>query len=563
MEYIIGTILAIIVLIIIGLLLRKRLYDSVDYYESWKLDIMNRNIAAELSRVKSLNLQGYTKGKFEDWKEQWENILTVELANVEEMLYDTEHSIDRFLFSSAKKSLKQIEQVLVKLEKEIEEILTELNELLAVEKSTREEVNFVKPLLNDLRKQLSQNRYQFDRAEIRFEVEFDDLDNQLQLYNNYVEEGNYVQAKEIIDAVRLRAKELQEEIDEFPELYKQCKNELPAQLDEIFKGLKEMKDEGYRVEHLNFEKEINEYQSRLLDCVTVLEKDGTSSIKEVIDEIEERITEMFQQLEKEAIAKNYVESKLPSYKNSLENFHAQFTNTKLEVEDMKQTYFLEDSDLEKYMNLEKMITQLKEKLDGFATKLSENKHAHSKLRGELEAGFHQLEIIIEEHDLFKKRIHNLRKDETEARKQLEAMNDDIYKTHRLLRNSNLPGIPNFIWSLMDEAKEKNERVLKALDQQPLDIVEVQKSMTAAKNAVANAMENTNIMIEQAQLTEQVIQYANRYRSAYPILAANLMEAERLFRANEYELALEKAASAIEEIEPGALKRIEKYQEMTV
>src|SRR5690625_2327165 len=138
MEYIIGSIIAIIVLIIIALLLRKRLYDSVDYYESWKLDIMNRNIAAELSRIKNLNLQGYTKGKFEDWKEKWENILTNELASVEELLYDTEHTIDRFRFSSAKKLLKQIEQILVKVEKEIEDILNELNELLRSEEHTSE-----------------------------------------------------------------------------------------------------------------------------------------------------------------------------------------------------------------------------------------------------------------------------------------------------------------------------------------------------------------------------------------------------------------------------------------
>src|SRR5690625_3437162 len=140
------------------------------------------------------------------------------------------------------------------------------------------------------------------------------------------------------------------------------------------------------------------------------------------------------------------------------------------------------------------------------------------------------------------------------------MISDIYT---LSLHDALPIFPNFIWTLMDEAKEKNDRVLEALEQQPLDIVEVQKALTEAKNAVANAMENTNVIIEQAHLTEQVIQYANRYRSSYPILAAKLMEAERLFRANEYELALEKAAGAVEEIEPGALKRIEKFQEMTV
>src|SRR5690625_7214541 len=95
MEYVIGIILVIIVIIIAGLLLRKRLYDSVDYYESWKLDIMNRNVAQELSKVKELNLQGETKNNFEQWKDQWETILNDDLADVEELLYDTEHAADR------------------------------------------------------------------------------------------------------------------------------------------------------------------------------------------------------------------------------------------------------------------------------------------------------------------------------------------------------------------------------------------------------------------------------------------------------------------------------------
>ena len=82
MDYVIGFILVIIVIIIVGLLLRKRLYDSVDYYESWKLDIMNRNVAQELSKVKELNLEGETKENFEEWKDKWDNILTNDLAKV-------------------------------------------------------------------------------------------------------------------------------------------------------------------------------------------------------------------------------------------------------------------------------------------------------------------------------------------------------------------------------------------------------------------------------------------------------------------------------------------------
>ena len=141
--------------------------------------------------------------------------------------------------------------------------------------------------------------------------------------------------------------------------------------------------------------------------------------------------------------------------------------------------------------------------------------------------------------------------------------DEIYKTTRKLRNSNLPGVPDSIWSMIEDAGQKNERVLQALDDQPLDIVQVQQSLNEAKKAVEKAIEETNTMLDQAALTEQVIQYANRYRSTNPTLAAKLSDAENLFRKAEYELSLEQAARAIEDIEPGALKKIEKHQEMIV
>src|SRR5690625_880704 len=135
MEYVIGAILAIIVIITVGLILRKRLYDSVDYYEAWKLDIMNRNVAAELSKMKDLNMYGYTKEHFNKWKDEWDNILTEELATVEELLYDTEEAADKFSFPTAKKHMKEMESMLLATEQKIETILTDIQAL--DRKSTR------------------------------------------------------------------------------------------------------------------------------------------------------------------------------------------------------------------------------------------------------------------------------------------------------------------------------------------------------------------------------------------------------------------------------------------
>src|SRR5699024_5885082 len=115
--------------------------------------------------------------------------------------------------------------------------------------------------------------------------------------------------------------------------------------------------------------------------------------------------------------------------------------------------------------------------------------------------------------------------------------------------SNIPGVPSMIWNVLEEASAKNQQVLDVLENSPLDISDVRHALSEAKTAVDRTIDETDQMIEQAFLTERVIQYANRYRSASPSLAKQLMESERLFRKASYELALELAAKAIEEVEP--------------
>lgn len=191
--------------------------------------------------------------------------------------------------------------------------------------------------------------------------------------------------------------------------------------------------------------------------------------------------------------------------------------------------------------------------------MEEEGKTHTELREQVEDGFKKITELEEKHKEFKKSIHNLRKDEMEAREKLAEMRNQITYLNRRLKKSNIPGVPNFIWSSIETAVAKNGKVIEALEKQPLDMAAVQQALTEAQSSLEQSAEQVEIMLDQAYLTEQVIQYANRYRSKNSELAAKLKEAERLFRACEYELSLENAAKAIEEVEPGALKRIEANQ----
>lgn len=556
MAVVIAIILSIITLLIIGLILRKRIYDNVDELESWKLDIMNRNIAAQLSRIKSLNLSGETQEKFEAWKERWDYILTKELPDVEECLFDAEGAADRYRFSTAKKILHKIEEALKATEVEIDNILEDLEHFLSSEEKSRLDIEELQPKIKALQTKLTHYRYQYGKAERFFETELKAIVDSFESYEEMVEAGNYLEASQLVEQLKPQVELIESQIEAFPQLYKACKETLPKQLKDLSNGLEEMKEEGYRVEHLGFQKDIQSYEQRLRDCVTSLDKGNTLEIDTVIKELEERIQEMYQLLEKEAIAKSYIETKIPTYEKQLKEWDSSFQHTKEEVDELKEAYYFEDTDMEKYLMLEKTINQLNSQLRDIAGKKKDESISHTELRDIVEQGFAQLEELKEVHVEFQNQIQTLRKDEIEAKEKLADMREKMNDVRRRLKKSNVPGVPGFIWDLIEIASEKNSRVIQALETQPLDIGKVQAALTEARLAVDNMTEQTDKMLEQAYLTEQVIQYANRYRSRYPHLAAKLTESERLFRAYEYELSLEQAATAIEEVEPGSLKRIE-------
>src|SRR5699024_8047162 len=110
MEYVVVIVLIVIVGIIIALILRRRLYNAIDHIESLKVNIMNRNIAAKLTRMKELNLTCEALENFNMWKDRWEIILTEDLANVEVQLSDAEAYADRYKFRPSRDSLTEIEE---------------------------------------------------------------------------------------------------------------------------------------------------------------------------------------------------------------------------------------------------------------------------------------------------------------------------------------------------------------------------------------------------------------------------------------------------------------------
>ncbi|WP_182201092.1 septation ring formation regulator EzrA [Paraliobacillus salinarum] len=560
--YIIGGILVLIVIIIIGLILRKKIYDAVDQHESWKMDIMNRNVTGELQRVKSLNLSGETQDKFEAWKSTWDQILTRDLPDIEEYLLDAEEAADRFRISTAKKNLKEVETILQNIEELIEKMFKELDDLLDSEKQSRKQIEEIQPRIKELRHSLLQNRYLYGEAEPKFEAQIIELQQLLERYQEEVEQGNYYEAKDLVVQLTDSVDEVAEKLEEFPVIYKKCKTELPDQIKDLLAGINQMKDEGYRIEHLGLEKELNNYLDQLAVSVKQLEDLEMYHVYELIQAIEDRLTEVYEMLEEEAKAKSYIESHINSVKSTLASAITDFKETNEEVDLLQQTYYLEENDLELYANLDKWIHQLEKQIAQIELDLESESQTYVTLKNQLKSTKDDLEQLHHSHKEFKEQLQTIRKDEIEAREKVVNLKRQLFDTNKKLQNSNLPGVPSYLWNLVDEATDRSDAVIEKLEKQPLDMGEVMHALSEAENTVNTLVNQSDAMIEQAYLVERVIQYANRYRSKYPLLATKLQEAETKFRNYEYEQALDTAANALEEIEPGALLRLKEFVDIT-
>lgn len=556
MEYIIGGILIIITLLILGLILRKRVYDRVDKLEEWKLAVMNRDVTDQLSKLKDLNLSGETQNRFEAWRAEWDHILTRTLPDIEEELFDAEEAADRFLFRKASKITKNIAKTIEKTEASINKIYEEVDRLIDTKEESTKILEQVRTQVKEMRRHLIQNRYLYGKAEVVFEVELDDIEEQISAFEDLTNEGNYSDAENLVIEANERLAILNEKINALPVLYHSCKTDLPEQLDRLATGLIEMKESGHRIHHFGFEKEIHKYHEQLLLMLELLEQGEINGVEDTVHEIESRIQEIYDKLEEEALAKSFTEKQMPLMFRNLEEIEKDLQKTKEEVKILKESYHFDEEDEETQLSLDNFLKQLKVNGDKIKMELEEDKKNYTYLRIELEEWMEEWQKMYDTHQIFKQRINSLRQEELQAKEKIDQLALDLSNIRRKLQKSNLPGIPSYILDMVHDVGDIIGQANEKLQKHPLNMEEINTLLYKAEKNTSSAKEQMEYLFEQAQFAEYIIQYSNRYRSQYPVLAAKLLEAENAFRNWEYEQAIEIAANALEAVEAGAVQRLE-------
>ncbi|GGJ67817.1 septation ring formation regulator [Anoxybacillus voinovskiensis] len=534
---------------------RKKMYREIDRLEAWKIAIMNRQVTEELSKVKQLNMTGETEQLFERWRQQWDDIVTIRLPEIEEKLFDVEEFLDKYRYAKAKAVLREIEQALRKIEEDIQTILHELDELVGSEEQNRTEIEQLKTLYREAKKTLLAYRHTFGEAEENLARKLEEIQQGFQRFEELTNDGNYLAAREAVFVLKQQLTDVSNMLQEIPALLTECQTAVPAQLSELVEGYQEMKEAGYILDHLDIEQEIAKQQEKLPQCLDMIRTLELEEAKRLLEEIKSDIDALYDLLEKEVLAYQYVKTEMGQLQEQLEQLDEEAKQTGAETLFVQQSYRLSTKDLEKYRSIEKQIQQLAKRFVFIQARALEERTAHSLIKEELESLAGQMQLLKEEHEQFREMLQTLRKDELAAREKLREMRHQLSEAVRYVKKSRLPGLPETYKLQLDEAKDLLTTVSLRLDEKPLNMEAVQQALAAAAALVERVSEQTISMVEQADLVEKVIQYGNRYRRRYSSVKEGLEEAEQLFRQYEYEQALEQAVATVEAVEPGAFERV--------
>ncbi|WP_445612898.1 septation ring formation regulator EzrA [Geobacillus sp. YF-1] len=536
---------------------RKRMYREIDRLEEWKISLMNRPVPDELAKVKQLNMTGETEQLFERWRQQWDDIVAVKLPDVEEKLFDAEQLLDRYRYRRAARLLEQIEDDLRRLEGEVHGIIHEVNELIGSEEQSRVEIEELRALHREAKKNLLAYRYTFGAAADPLDARLTEAERQFQRFAELTEAGNYLAARDVVLALKEELSRLSVMMEDVPALLGECQTSLPAQLAELADGYREMEQSGYILDHLQMERTLQEKREKIDQCLAMIGELRVEEAKEAVSELKEELEALYDSLENEVLAHQYVQTEMPRIGGMIAELVAEAKETEAEALFVQQSYHLSPSDLDKYRSIEKQLHQLQKRFLLLEGRAAEAKTAYSLLKEELDQLVGQMSMMKEEHEQFRTMLQTLRKDELVAREKLDDMRKKLAEALRLVQKSRLPGLPEPYSLELAEAKRRLQTVAARLDEKPLDMAAVDRAIEEAKTAVGQLYERTIGMIEQATLAERTIQYGNRYRRRYPSVRKKLEEAESLFRHYEYEEALRQAVAAVEDVEPGAFDRVQR------
>ncbi|HBC4732286.1 TPA: septation ring formation regulator EzrA [Staphylococcus aureus] len=553
-------ILAIIVIILIavGVLfyLRSNKRQIIEKAIERKNEIETLPFDQNLAQLSKLNLKGETKTKYDAMKKDNVESTNKYLAPVEEKIHNAEALLDKFSFNASQSEIDDANELMDSYEQSYQQQLEDVNEIIALYKDNDELYDKCKVDYREMKRDVLANRHQFGEAASLLETEIEKFEPRLEQYEVLKADGNYVQAYNHIAALNEQMKQLRSYMEEIPELIRETQKELPGQFQDLKYGCRDLKVEGYDLDHVKVDSTLQSLKTELSFVEPLISRLELEEANDKLANINDKLDDMYDLIEHEVKAKNDVEETKDIITDNL--FKAKDMNYTLqtEIEYVRENYYINESDAQSVRQFENEIQSLISVYDDILKEMSKSAVRYSEVQDNLQYLEDHVTVINDKQEKLQNHLIQLREDEAEAEDNLLRVQSKKEEVYRRLLASNLTSVPERFIIMKNEIDHEVRDVNEQFSERPIHVKQLKDKVSKIVIQMNTFEDEANDVLVNAVYAEKLIQYGNRYRKDYSNVDKSLNEAERLFKNNRYKRAIEIAEQALESVEPGVTKHIE-------
>ncbi len=553
-------ILAIIVIILIavGVLfyLRSNKRQIIEKAIERKNEIETLPFDQNLAQLSKLNLKGETKTKYDAMKKDNVESTNKYLAPVEEKIHNAEALLDKFSFNASQSEIDDANELMDSYEQSYQQQLEDVNEIIALYKDNDELYDKCKVDYREMKRDVLANRHQFGEAASLLETEIEKFEPKLEQYEVLKADGNYVQAHNHIAALNEQMKQLRSYMEEIPELIRETQKELPGQFQDLKYGCRDLKVEGYDLDHVKVDSTLQSLKTELSFVEPLISRLELEEANDKLANINDKLDDMYDLIEHEVKAKNDVEETKDIITDNL--FKAKDMNYTLqtEIEYVRENYYINESDAQSVRQFENEIQSLISVYDDILKEMSKSAVRYSEVQDNLQYLEDHVTVINDKQEKLQNHLIQLREDEAEAEDNLLRVQSKKEEVYRRLLASNLTSVPERFIIMKNEIDHEVRDVNEQFSERPIHVKQLKDKVSKIVIQMNTFEDEANDVLVNAVYAEKLIQYGNRYRKDYSNVDKSLNEAERLFKNNRYKRAIEIAEQALESVEPGVTKHIE-------
>ncbi|HGD0263253.1 TPA: septation ring formation regulator EzrA [Streptococcus agalactiae] len=559
----VAIVLLVIIAYIVGVVIRKRNDTLIANLETRKQELVDLPVQEEIEQVKLLHLIGQSQSTFREWNQKWTDLSTNSFKDIDFHLVEAENLNDSFNFVRAKHEIDNVDSQLTIIEEDIVSIREALEVLKEQEEKNSARVTHALDLYETLQKSISEKEDNYGTTMPEIEKQLKNIEAEFSHFVTLNSTGDPIEASEVLNKAEEHTIALGQITEQIPAIVAKLEDDFPDQLDDLETGYRRLLEENYHFPEKDIEQRFQEVREAIRSNSDGLVSLDLDRARDENEHIQEKIDKLYDIFEREIAAYKVAHKDSKIIPQFLA--HAKSNNEQLghEIKRLSAKYILNENEslsLRSFTNdLEEIETKVLPSVENFGQEASPYTHLQILFERTLKT----LTTVEENQMEVFEAVKTIESVETRARQNMDKYVNKLHMIKRFMEKRNLPGIPQDFLSTFFTISSQIEALINELSRGRIDIEAVSRLNDVTTNAIANLEQATYLVVQDATLTEQLLQYSNRYRSFEQNVQKSFEQALYLFEVeHNYKASFDEISYALETVEPGVTDRFVTSYEKT-